>query len=208
MEPQPEPAAQELEPVATIETEPERVAAMEPEPEPAASMEAESPYAPIPTPEYEPEPEPMFEAEPEPVMEMPAHEEAPPGITIREFFATLGSARPPAVNGENTFTAVESSEPHEEARSPYAESPPQEGDYPYADDAFASLFENAPVNPEDSRAAAALSSAVAHTPPPIQTPSEQRPSTGAPEKAADQTMQESEDDIRRFREWLDGLANS
>jgi hypothetical protein len=143
------------------------------------------------------------EEEPEP----PPEAEAPRGITIREFFATLGSRRPPTVNGEDAFTA------HEEAarqEQPQIEEQESKAPYPYADDAFASLFQDAPVSPEDSRAAAALSSAVAHKPPSavVTTPSESRalPAQGAAQTA--DTMQESEEDIRRFREWLDGLANS
>ncbi|HUQ18347.1 MAG TPA: tetratricopeptide repeat protein [Gemmatimonadaceae bacterium] len=167
----------------------------------------------------EPEPEPEAEHEPEPEREIAQQSEpqaavtpeAPSrGITIREFFATLGSMRPPAINGEDAFTSLESSSALEEeqpGQSP--EIPGDKAEYPYADDAFASLFEDAPVSVEDSRAAAALSSAVAHNPPsPIPTPPEQRAANKPDSSTADQGMRESEDDIRRFREWLDGLANS
>jgi tetratricopeptide (TPR) repeat protein len=127
------------------------------------------------------------------------------GITIREFFATLGSMRPPTVNGEDAFS------PPEEAPAAAAAPPEEEQSYPYADDAFASLFQDAPISPEDSRAAAALSSAVAHSPPSssIPTPAESRPARDQGEsQSTGQGVQESEEDIRRFREWLDGLASS
>jgi len=86
----------------------------------------------------------------------------------------------------------------------------EEQSYPYADDAFANLFEGTEVDPEDSRAAAALSGAMAHPAPAatITTPSQSRPATGESSRTGQQSVQESEEDIRRFREWLEGLANS
>jgi tetratricopeptide (TPR) repeat protein len=161
----------------------------------------------------EPEIEPVSAEEPVGAEEEPVRAEEEPvraeeepvrGITIREFFATLGSARPPTANGEDAFT-------REEEEAPREPQPSDEQQYPYADDAFASLFQDALVSPEDSRAAAALSSAVAHKPPSpgVATPPDSQPARQADESGPpEQAMQESEDDIRRFREWLDGLASS
>jgi hypothetical protein len=99
----------------------------------------------------------------------------------------------------------------EEIEEPVADSIAEEESYPYADDAFATLFENEPVSDEDSRAAAALSGAVAHTAPasPLEASREPGPSrepAGASE--GQPPAKESEEDIRRFREWLEGLAYS
>jgi hypothetical protein len=87
-----------------------------------------------------------------------------------------------------------------------AEAPPVA-----ADDSFARLFADTPVSPEDNRAAAAFSGAVApeHALPSIDMPSVLQPSReppGTPDRI--QPPQESEEDLRRFREWLDGLTES
>ncbi len=134
------------------------------------------------------------------------------GITVRDFFATLGSARPPTAETlEEPEEFVSSDLADDEAESAAAAQIADGATYPYADDAFANLFEDSPVSPEDNRAAAALSGAVAH-PPPVSTPATKGAAppardtekTPLPEKAP----RESEEDIRRFREWLEGLANS
>lgn len=133
---------------------------------------------------------------------------APPvrETTVREFFATLGVAKPPS----RSFDTADEQEStvREGATTPPPQETRAETVYPYADDAFANLFVGTRPSDADSRAAAALSGAVAHgaaydsplsglTAPsePVSVPSE------AP-------AEESEDDIRRFREWLDGLAES
>jgi tetratricopeptide (TPR) repeat protein len=130
---------------------------------------------------------------------------APRELTVREFFATLGSIRPPSAGAAGGDTA-DQSQPSESAA---VETPAEEA-YRFADDAFANLFADSPVSAEDSRAAAALSGAVAHGVP-FATQSHATPTapreTPAP-RGAEQTARESEEDIRRFREWLDGLAES
>jgi tetratricopeptide (TPR) repeat protein len=193
-------AAGEFEAASAEEPETEQPPTLEAEPaleeEPASTLEEAIAQADA---EIQSEPD----IEPAQVEETPL-EEPVRGITIREFFATLGSMRPPTANGEDAY-APEQEESAAEAQ------PSEDQQYPYADDAFASLFQDAPVSAEDSRAAAALSSAVAHKPPAagISTPAESRPARQADESTtSEQTMQESEEDIRRFREWLDGLANS
>jgi hypothetical protein len=150
-----------------------------------------------------------------PVEERPQGHPAPAaaetrGITIREFFATLGAVRPSATKTSDDSDRVTLSDAAT-AEAGTATSSANESSYRYADDAFANLFGNAPVNTEDSRAAAALSGAVAHTTPPSPAPAsaERAPERGAgATRAAAPPTQESEEDIRRFREWLEGLANS
>lgn len=134
----------------------------------------------------------------------------PREMTVREFFATLGLMRPP-LNEPGGGTEPIADVASVTGESPDVEIPPADEPYPVADDAFASLFGDAPISPEDSRAAAALSGAVAHGAPfstPL-TPAGPPPlSDAAAPRASDQPTQESEEDIRRFREWLDGLAES
>lgn len=132
-------------------------------------------------------------------------------LTVREFFATLGSVRPPSREVDEAPESAVYSEPTAaEAEAPEAPSVATE-DYVFADDAFASLFADVPVSPEDNRAAAALSSAVAHNGP---LSAVAGPVVAPPHAAADateirvETTTESEEDIRRFREWLDGLGES
>jgi hypothetical protein len=218
-----EDAASEPEPAH----EPETAAAAEPEP--AVAEAAPEPEAAA----SEPEPEPRIEREPELVSaaviaeaaaervaeisreakEEPAEQElvayspqlpepedlphfAPKQPTIREFFATLATRMPPSGEPERSYTA----------RAAVPEIPDVD-EYPLAGDAFANMFADSPVSDEDSRAAFALSGALGApvTPPPVVA--QTAPSAPAPVPTPD-TTQESEEDIRRFREWLDGLAES
>ena len=122
--------------------------------------------------------------------------------TVREFFATLGSRKPPSTAGSAAFTA--------RAALPDAASQAtaQADDLPLATDAFSDLFPGEEIAEEDTRAAFALSGALSgtsHNPVPekIQTPPQPQEPV-----ATENQAQESEEDIRRFREWLDGLADS
>jgi tetratricopeptide (TPR) repeat protein len=184
-----------------------------PEPEPFEPVELGS----LPEPELEAQPEvqPETEMEPEPEPAMatgsaepqflayspPLPEEkdlphfAPKGPTVREFFATLGAFQPPSEGGSITAHA---------AVSRMAPQP----DYPLATDAFANLFAGSEVSEEDSRAAFALSGALAATTPPPPEPVVPAPQPEAPPVASPAPAQESEEDIRKFREWLDGLTES
>jgi tetratricopeptide (TPR) repeat protein len=198
---QPEPAAQ-ADSESELETESAEYAVAGdryPETESFAEEEAalvEPPGAKTPAAEVPPEEEAAEEPAP--------YADEPRRITIREFFATLGQMRPPT---------TETDEP-----APYAAEEPvpdsaevEEESYPYADDAFATLFENEPVNAEDSRAAAALSGAVAHAAPPSPLDAAREPGPlrePAAPTADNPPAKESEEDIRRFREWLEGLASS
>jgi tetratricopeptide (TPR) repeat protein len=134
----------------------------------------------------------------------------PREMTVREFFATLGSMRPP-LKEPDAGTEPIALAASVTGESSDVETPPADEPYPIADDAFAKLFGDAPISPEDSRAAAALSGAVAHGAPfstPL-TPAGPPPRRdAAAPRARDPLTQESEEDIRRFREWLDGLVES
>jgi tetratricopeptide (TPR) repeat protein len=124
---------------------------------------------------------------------------APKGPTVREFFAALGAFRPSAKPG-SSITA------HGAIPSPQAEQASAE--FPLASDAFASLFSDSSVSDEDSRAAFALSGALGASAPTsaaITAPQEPQPPADV---ASPASTQESEEDIRRFREWLDGLQDS
>ncbi|MEP6509296.1 MAG: hypothetical protein ABJC63_13810 [Gemmatimonadales bacterium] len=103
----------------------------------------------------------------------------------------------------------------DEIWSPAAPEPPAEparapDAFPLASDAFANLFPDSPVSDDDSRAAFALSGALssqpAGTPPPTTTKSAAPPVADQPNPASG--APESEEDIRRFREWVYGLADS
>jgi hypothetical protein len=179
--------AAELEPqVAQLDPQP-----VEPEPIELAPAVAE----------YEDEPETQPAEEPAFVAyspQLPADDElphfAPKGPTVREFFATLGAFRPSARTSITAHAAV-------------ALPPADTEDLPLATDAFATLFADSQVSEDDSRAAFALSGALgASEPQPAPTPAKPVPAVEAPAPAA--ATQESEEDIRRFREWLDGLAET
>ncbi|MEO8192517.1 MAG: tetratricopeptide repeat protein [Gemmatimonadales bacterium] len=152
----------------------------------------------------------------------------PQSPTVREFFATLGAQRPPSRDGARSYTA-RSAVPSVESADSYAMSPDDDdaalaetfatqepepaSDYPLAIDAFADLFPDSDVSEDDTRAAFALSGAVSGTQAPSEPSAPPVPrvtedaAVGALPPSPDST-QESEEDIRRFREWLDGLADS
>ncbi len=77
-------------------------------------------------------------------------------------------------------------------------------------DSLGELFSDSSISEEDTRAAFALSGAMSGTPMPLPEPPVPVEPSGvspAPQSFAE-TTQESAEDIRRFREWLDGLADS
>ena len=187
-------------PVAVVaEPEPEIVVA-EPEPEIVAAE-----------PEFVAAGQEIVDAEPEDerahfvayAPEIPDEKDlahyTPTGPTIREFFGSLGSRRPPTRTPTQSFTA--------RAAVPSVDSPIRD-EHPPLPDAFSGLFPNATVSDEDSRAAFALSGAMSGSPPGSHAPVPFKESIQAPLPAPPEPGQESEEDIRRFREWLDGLAES
>jgi len=143
-----------------------------------------------------------------PVAQAPEVTTASPQLgarTVRQFFATLGARKPPEIPDRTHPEIAEEAAAAERSAAAVPASGTPSAEYPLADDAFATLFAGSAVSPDDSRAAAALSSAVAHPPRTTPSPTVARPAVPAAPAAE---VQESEDDIRRFREWLDGLSES
>src|SRR5438876_445486 len=211
------PAAERISPEARRESPPiER-----PSPEPSAPR---SPSIESPTPGAAPgsEEAPSFDRSPvdspptqpsrqresieAPVREEPRAE--PEGIaarqpSIKEFFATLGRRRPPRSSGGGGGGGVGgirsgNSIPPEQTAGPALGSA-----VPGA--SLDAVFAGATVNPSDSRAASRLAGAfsgatgTSRTPPtpPMPTP---RVNPRIP------ATQESEEDVAKFRAWLDGLT--
>jgi hypothetical protein len=117
--------------------------------------------------------------------------------SIREFFATLGRRRPPRATGTSGIRSPN--------RAP--EPAPSLGS-PVPGASLDSVFAGASVSPSDARAAARLAGAFSATTgaaggtrtpptPPMPTP---RLNPRVPQ------AQESEEDVAKFRAWLDGLT--
>ena len=136
-------------------------------------------------------------------IESPAREEPgaePEGIaarqpSIREFFATLGRRRPPRASG-NPAMRSGNNQAADAGRSLVSPAPSASLD---------TVFAGATVSPSDARAASRLAGAFSggtggsRTPatPPVPTP---RVNPRLPQ------AQESEEDVAKFRAWLDGLT--
>lgn len=136
-------------------------------------------------------------------IESPAREEPlaePEGIaarqpSIREFFATLGRRLPPRATGNPAMRSGNNQAP-DSGRSLGNPAPSASLD---------SVFAGATVSPSDARAASRLAGAFSgatggsRTPatPPVPTP---RVNPRMPQ------TQESEEDVAKFRAWLDGLT--
>jgi hypothetical protein len=138
-------------------------------------------------------------------IEAPAPEEPraePEGMgarqpSVREFFATLGRRRPPRALGSQAAVTRQDS-------SISAETKPAAGSVA-SSASLDAVFAGATVNPADSRAASRLAGAFSgvvgssRTPPTPPTPTP-RVNPRLPQ------MQESEEDVAKFRAWLDGLT--
>ena len=142
---------------------------------------------------------------PEPPEEKDLAHFHPKSPSIREFFATLGARRPPSRDAGPSITA------HAAVGLAQTETQAPADDLPLATDAFGGLFPDSPATEEDTRAAFALSGAMSqkgHNP----IPSSVRTSPPQPAPAVTASTpehsRESEEDIRRFREWLESLADS
>ena len=147
---------------------------------------------------------PVFRKEEPPSVETPVTEPAVPREpstespsrkpSIREFFATLGRRRPP----RRTPVAMDQASSVEQPESaPSAAAPPSV--------ALDAVFAGASVSAADSRAASALAgafsgSARGSNPPPLSS----TPTPRMNQRVAH--SQESEEDVARFRAWLDGLT--
>ena len=118
--------------------------------------------------------------------------------SIREFFATLGRRRPPSPSSRGRATPLKSQPAVVDMRPPLGAAPPAAN--------LDSVFAGAPVSPADARAASRLAGAFSGTSgsartspptPPMPTP---RVNPRVPQ------AQESEEDVAKFRAWLDGLT--
>jgi tetratricopeptide (TPR) repeat protein len=140
-----------------------------------------------------------------PVREAPVHAQRaePEGVvtrqpSVREFFATLGRRRPPRSAGSHGGSARPGDSVPADTVAPLGSTAPSAS--------LDAVFAGATVSPSDSRAAARLagafsgasgtSRATAPTPP-MPTP---RVNPRLPH------TQESEEDVAKFRAWLDGLT--
>jgi hypothetical protein len=144
--------------------------------------------------------------------EIPARKEAPvekPSAaeeaagrqpSIREFFATLGRRRPPAPSSRGRASSVSgNNQPAPVDMRPPLGAAPQGAN-------LDSVFAGATVSAADARAASRLAGAFSGTSgssrtspptPPVPTP---RVNPRVPQ------AQESEEDVAKFRAWLDGLT--
>ncbi|HEV7389201.1 MAG TPA: tetratricopeptide repeat protein [Gemmatimonadaceae bacterium] len=146
-------------------------------------------------------PSPGRESVESPVREEPLAE--PEGIaarqpSIKEFFATLGRRRPPRAGAAGGGASMRATPAIPSEPAPL----PPSGPAPSLD----AVFAGASVDPADSRAAARLAGAfsgstggTSRTPPTPPTPTP-RVNPRMPQ------AQESEEDVAKFRAWLDGLT--
>ena len=142
--------------------------------------------------------------------------------SIKEFFATLGRRRParatPAPSGRSGGNANYGSTAGATSSAPTAPSAPPMNAAPIsqADAAVAmggaapgasldAVFAGTQVNPADSRAASRLAGAFSGTPGARTTPPTPPMPTPRVNPRLPQT-QESEEDVAKFRAWLDGLT--
>jgi hypothetical protein len=118
--------------------------------------------------------------------------------SIREFFATLGRRRPPSPTSRGGSRATNNQPPAADTRAPLAAAP--------AGANLDTVFAGTTVSPADARAASRLAGAFSGTSgsgrtspptPPMPTP---RVNPRVPQ------AQESEEDVAKFRAWLDGLT--
>jgi hypothetical protein len=124
-------------------------------------------------------------------------ETGPRQPSIREFFATLGRRRPPSPNSRGRSSG-NNQPPPAETRPPLGAAPPGA--------TLDTVFAGATVSSADARAASRLAGAFSGTSgssrasnptPPVPTP---RVNPRVPQ------AQESEEDVAKFRAWLDGLT--
>ncbi|HJQ11590.1 MAG TPA: tetratricopeptide repeat protein [Gemmatimonadaceae bacterium] len=164
-------------------------------------------------------------------IESPTREEPraePEGIaarqpSIKEFFATLGRRRPPRTGAQagrsgggggnaNYGTSAGMSAAQTNSAPPAmnaAPAAPRESSSPVTGAAptasLDAVFAGAQVNPADSRAASRLAGAFSGTPGARTTPPTPPMPTPRLNPRLPQT-QESEEDVAKFRAWLDGLT--
>ena len=134
----------------------------------------------------------------------PLREEAraePEGVaarepSIREFFATLGRRRPPRASGRGGTQSGNSRPP---------ESGPSLGN-PASGPSLDTVFAGASVSPSDARAASRLAGAFSTTTGGVRTTPPTPPMPTPRVNPRMPQVQESEEDVAKFRAWLDGLT--
>jgi hypothetical protein len=118
--------------------------------------------------------------------------------SIREFFATLGRRRPPHPSSRGGSRSGNNQPAAADTRAPLGAAPPSA--------TLDTVFAGATVSPADARAASRLAGAFSGATgsgrtspptPPVPTP---RVNPRVPQ------AQESEEDVAKFRAWLDGLT--
>ena len=148
--------------------------------------------------------EPSIERPAEPAVEYRARDESraePEGIaarepSIREFFATLGRRRPPRASGTSGMRPVNSRGP---------DAGPSLGN-PAPTATLDTVFAGATVSASDARAASRLAGAFSST---TGAPRATPPTPPMPTPRVNPRMpqvHESEEDVAKFRAWLDGLT--
>jgi tetratricopeptide (TPR) repeat protein len=118
--------------------------------------------------------------------------------SVREFFATLGRRRPPRTAGSPGGNARPSKPVTADTAAPLGNAAPSAS--------LDAVFAGATVSPSDSRAAARLAGAFSGT---AGTPRSAPPTPPMPTPRVNPRMpqaQESEEDVAKFRAWLDGLT--
>ncbi|HMG12747.1 MAG TPA: tetratricopeptide repeat protein [Gemmatimonadaceae bacterium] len=118
--------------------------------------------------------------------------------SVREFFATLGRRRPPRTAGSPGGNARPSKPVPADTAAPLGNAAPSAS--------LDAVFAGATVSPSDSRAAARLAGAFSGT---AGTPRTAPPTPPMPTPRVNPRMpqaQESEEDVAKFRAWLDGLT--
>ncbi|MGH7650981.1 MAG: hypothetical protein ACREMS_03975, partial [Gemmatimonadaceae bacterium] len=114
--------------------------------------------------------------------------------SIREFFATLGRRRPP--HTASSGGSVSGNNQPAESAEPFGASPPAA--------TLDTVFAGASVSPADARAASRLAGAFSGASGTSRTPP--TPPMPTPRVNARVQAQESEEDVAKFRAWLDGLT--
>jgi tetratricopeptide (TPR) repeat protein len=120
--------------------------------------------------------------------------------SIREFFATLGRRRPPAPSSRGRASSGSGvSQPAPVDMRPPLGAAPQGA-------SLDSVFAGATVSAADARAASRLAGAFSSTSGPSRTPSPTPPIPTPRVNPRVPQAQESEEDVAKFRAWLDGLT--
>lgn len=118
--------------------------------------------------------------------------------SVREFFATLGRRRPPSPSSRGRASSGNNQPAAVDMRPPLAPAPPGAN--------LDTVFAGATVSPADARAASRLAGAFSGTAGSART---SPPTPPMPTPRVNQRVpqtQESEEDVAKFRAWLDGLT--